>query len=137
MTNSLLTLSALPDFLNFKNADVSPATQDVLKRAQEALNSVTELAIEDLNWENSAKRVEDSIDDINRIWSTVSHLNAVENTPDLRKVYEENQQIITDFYTEMGHNKALYKVFQGLTNGELFESFNQAQKCFVWRFFRG
>jgi len=128
MNNSLLQLSALPDFSMFKNEDVGPAIEKVLKNAQTTLDSVTQLPTDELTWDNSAKRVEESLDDINSVWSTVSHLNAVKNTADLRKVYEENQQELTNFYTQMGQNKALYKIFQALKDNESFETYGQAQK---------
>ena len=128
MNNSLLQLSNLPDFSTFKNEDVGPAIEKVLKNAQTTLDSVTQLSTDELTWDNAAKAIEESLDDINSVWSTVSHLNAVKNTADLRKVYEENQQKLTSFYTQMGQNKALYKVFQALKNHESFEGYDQAQK---------
>src|SRR5690606_41938142 len=44
-----------------------------------------------------------------KVWSTVSHLNAVNNTPQIREAYEKCQPRITEYYTEMGQNRELFE----------------------------
>jgi oligopeptidase A len=51
---------------------------------------------------------------VNRVWSPVSHLNSVKSSPELREAYNACIPLITEFYTDLGQNRALYEQFLAL-----------------------
>jgi oligopeptidase A len=51
---------------------------------------------------------------LHRVWSPVSHLNAVLSSPALREAYNECLPLVTEFDTELGQNERLYRHFDTL-----------------------
>lgn len=128
MSNPLVSPSALPDFNQITIAHISPAIDELLIRANATIKKVTQLPVHEMTWDSVAASLENVLDDINNAWSVVSHLNAVENTPELRQSYEENQQKITEFYTQFGQNKMLYQAYQALHDKPNFADLSGAQQ---------
>ena len=128
MTNSLLKTADVPDFTAFNNCEISSAIDQVLNDANETLKTAVERSKNDMSWTAFVAPIEVSLNNINNVWSTVSHLNSVANTPELRDIYEANQQKLTDFYTQLGQNKDLYLAYQKLEKSDVFTGLSQAQK---------
>ena len=53
--------------------------------------------------------LDDMEDRLGKVWSTVSHLNAVKNTPQIREAYDKCQPLITEYYTGLGQNRELFE----------------------------
>ncbi|HSD61442.1 MAG TPA: M3 family metallopeptidase, partial [Burkholderiales bacterium] len=66
-----------------------------------------------------------------RAWGQVSHLNAVMNSPELREAHNANLPRITDFYTELAQNQALFEKFKRLRASGEFESLGPARRRIV------
>ena len=64
-------------------------------------------------------------------WSTVSHLNGVNNTPEWRDAYTSCLEPLTRFSTERGQNRALFKAYQALANRSDFDKQSAALKATV------
>ena len=87
MDNPLLKLTGLPRFSEIKPHHVEPALDALLaeNRAQiKAQESVSNQA----NWNDFVAPLDHMEERLDRLWATVSHLNAVCDSEDLRRAYE-------------------------------------------------
>ena len=58
----------------------------------------------------------------------VGHLNGVADTPELRGAYNENLPKITQFWTELGQNRALYEKYRALHDSAEYASLRAARR---------
>ena len=56
--------------------------------------------------------LEEASERLGRAWGVVNHLNGVMDTPELRAVYNETQPKITEFWTALGQNEALFDKYK-------------------------
>ena len=75
-----------------------------------------------------SKKLTDITERVGRIWSVVSHLNSVVDTPELRAVYNELMPEITIFFTEIGQDIELYNRFKIIKNSAEFDTLSLAQQ---------
>jgi len=110
VVNPLLQFDSLPDFSRIRSEDIGPAVTEVLasNRSQmtELLSKFSAKCAPD--WHSLIDRLDEMDDRLNKVWSTVSHLNSVCNTPEIRESYNSCQPLITQYYAEMGQNEQLY-----------------------------
>lgn len=110
VVNPLLQFDSLPDFSRIRSEDIGSAVSEVLasNRSQltELLGRFSAQCAPD--WHSLIDRLDEMDDRLNKVWSTVSHLNSVCNTPEIREAYNSCQPLITQYYAEMGQNEQLY-----------------------------
>ncbi len=128
--NPLLNFSGLPQFGKVRAEHVQPALDHILKENRAQLE---ELCTEDNNytWETFVQSIEDMQERLSRMWSPVSHLNAVKNNESLRKVYNEGLPRISEYFTELGQDERTYRVYKQIAAGSEFDHLNQAQKKII------
>jgi oligopeptidase A len=61
----------------------------------------------------------------------VSHLHAVLDSPELRAAYNENLPKLTRFWTELGHNEALFAKYRALRDSPAFAALTPARRRIV------
>ena len=69
--------------------------------------------------------VEEAID---HLWSPITHLNGVADTPELREIFPDCLAMVSAFYTELGQNRALFDRYVALHNHPEFETLNIERK---------
>ena len=124
--NVLLHLSEEPRFDQIKTEDIKPALQTAIAEAREQIAAIK--AQTHTNWANTVEKLTDITERVGRIWSVVSHLNSVVDTPELRAVYNELMPEITIFFTEIGQDIELYNRFKIIKNSAEFDTLSQAQQ---------
>ena len=111
MGNPLLVAEGLPPFRHIAPEQIKPALDKVLKQNRDWL--VQRLAqTQAPDWDNLVYPLNEQANQLERLWSPVSHLNAVANTEALRQVYNANLPRLSDYHTEMGQNLALFEAIQ-------------------------
>jgi oligopeptidase A len=75
--------------------------------------------------------LEEATERLGRAWGVVNHLNHVADTPELRAVYNENQPKVTEFWTELGQNEALFDKYKALRASPAFVNLTPARKRIV------
>ncbi len=128
--NPLLDLSGLPRFNEIKPQHVEPAVDDVLADSRRETARLAALDVPP-TWENFAQPMEDTAERIARVWSPVSHLNSVLDSPELRDAYEACLPKLTAYYTEVGQNPGLYRAYQRLHESPDFAQFDAAQRKII------
>lgn len=125
--NPLLDFSGLPRFAEIKPEHVTPAVDHLLAECRAAVTRVaSELTAP--SWETFVAPVEDAHERLARAWGQVSHLKAVMDNPEVRAVYNENLPRITQYYSELAQNLALFEKYKALEASPEFESLNRARK---------
>ena len=130
MTNPILFRDSLPLFDQIKPSHISPAIEGILKEANSLIHSLKVVG-GSISWENFVEPIEMVSEKISRAWGQIEHLNAVVNSDDLRKAYNDNLIKLTEFYTNLSQDEALYKKYQSLKDGEIFESLTPPQKRII------
>ena len=124
--NVLLHLGEEPRFDQIKTEDIKPALQTAIAEAREQIAAIK--AQTHTDWVNTVEKLTDITERVGRIWSVVSHLNSVVDTPELRAVYNELMPEITIFFTEIGQDIELYNRFKIIKNSAEFDTLSQAQQ---------
>ncbi|MEY3265374.1 MAG: hypothetical protein RL717_2851 [Pseudomonadota bacterium] len=128
--NPLLDFSDLPRFDIFAPAYVTPAIDVLLTKAREVVQTLAAPAAT-INWENFVEPLENATEKLGRAWGVVSHLNAVMDTPELRATYNENQPKVTEFWTELGQNLALFDKYKALKASASYADLSATRKKII------
>ena len=128
--NPLLDFSDLPRFDTFAPAYVTPALDVLLTKAREVVQTLAVPAAT-ISWENFVEPLENATEKLGRAWGVVSHLNAVMDTPELRATYNENQPKVTEFWTELGQNLALFDKYKALKASASYADLSATRKKII------
>lgn len=128
--NPLLDFSDLPRFDTFAPAYVTPAIDVLLTKAREVVQTLAAPAAT-ISWENFVEPLENATEKLGRAWGVVSHLNAVMDTPELRATYNENQPKVTEFWTELGQNLALFDKYKALKASASYADLSATRKKII------
>jgi oligopeptidase A len=125
--NPLLDFSGLPRFAEFKPEFVTPAIEQLLaeNRALVAELKGKEAAPA---WENFVAPLDDANERLRRAWGQIAHMNAVINSQQLRDVYNENLPRITQYFSELAQDEALFGKYKALREGKDYARLIKAQK---------
>jgi oligopeptidase A len=130
MNNPVLNRKSLPLFDQIEPDHISPAIESMLKEANALIESLKKMS-STVSWENFVEPIEIISEKISRAWGQIEHLNAVVNSDNLRKAYNDNLIKLTDFYTNLSQDESLYKKYQSLKDSEAFKSLTSSQKRIV------
>ncbi|WP_027212051.1 M3 family metallopeptidase [Burkholderia sp. WSM2232] len=125
--NPLLDFSDLPRFGEIRPEHVTPALDVLLADAAAAVERAA-APITPASWTDVVEPVERATEPLSRAWSIVGHLNAVADTPELRAVYGENLPRVTEFWSSVGQNLALYEKYKALNASDEFASLTSERK---------
>jgi len=125
MSHSVWAATSLPEFSTIELMKVEEALDALLDDNRCKIATLTS-NIESATWASFALPMEQLSDDLAQFWSPISHLNMVQNTPELRDVYNACLPKISQYNTELGQNKDLYQAYKVLSKSG--ESFSQAQQ---------
>jgi oligopeptidase A len=112
--NPLLVFDQLPQFNQIEAGHIEPAVAKVLASNRLQLAKLLEQRAPH-TWRTLMFELDEMEDRLNKVWSTVSHLNAVQNSPSIREAYNKCQPLITQYYSELGQNEFLYGAIQSLS----------------------
>ena len=130
MNNPLLETNELPAFDRIQTVHVEPAVDQALKATRTAIDDLLEQA-KSYSRDSLIAPLELALEKLHRVWSPVSHLNAVMNTDELRNAYNACLPKLSEFRTEIGQLKKLYKAFKAIADSDEFNNLDQAQKKLI------
>ena len=130
IANPLLDFSGLPHFDHITPAHVGDAVASLLAENR-AVVARLEGPQSQVTWENFVEPLEDATERLGRAWGIVGHLNAVVDTPALRASYNENLPKVTEFWTALGQNLALYAKYKTLKDSPQFAALSPARQRIV------
>ena len=125
MSNALLDFSDLPHFDRITPQDVAPAVDVLLERANAALETVTTPDFP-ARWDAIAKVLDVATERLGTAWGSISHLNSVADTPELRAAYNAALPKVTEFWTRLGADERLYAKYKAIDPATLTAEQRQA-----------
>ena len=128
--NPLLNFSGLPRFDAIKAEHVTPAIATLLEQSR-AVVATLEAPSEQVTWDNFVTPLEDATELLGRAWGIVSHLNNVVDTPELRATYNDNQPKVTEFWTALAQNEALFAKYKALQADAGFAALAPARRRII------
>jgi oligopeptidase A len=136
MNNPLLEFSDLPPFDCIRPEHVAPAIDSLLQESNAALETVTAPAFP-AGWTDISRVLDVATEKLGRAWSSVSHLNSVADTPELRAAYNEALPRVTEFWTRLGCDERLYAKYKAIDVATLNAEQRQAHKNALRNFVLG
>ncbi len=131
MNNPLLNMRGLPPFSQIKPEHVEPAIDQLLAQNRALLEQLL-TSIQTPTWDNLIQPLEEAGDHFNRVWSPVSHMNAVVNSEALRAAYNACLPKLSEYSTELGQNEALFHAYQQIKEDrEGFVRLSMAQQKII------
>ena len=128
--NPLLDFSDLPHFDAITSQHVGPAL-DVLLEQNRAVVAQLEASTAAVTWDGFVAPLENATEQLGRAWGIVGHLSGVIDTPELRAAYNENQPKVTEFWTSLSQNLALFDQYKALKNSAEYASLSPARKKII------
>jgi oligopeptidase A len=126
--NPLLDFSGLPRFADIKPEHVAPALDQLLADGRATIAVVVKAKP---TWETFVAPLEDANERIGRAWGQVAHLHAVMDNPALREVYNASLPKVTQYWTELGQNQALFEKYKALKASAEFSALSKARQKIV------
>jgi oligopeptidase A len=135
-TNPLLDQGDLPAFSAIRPDHVNPALDQVLAdyRAE------VERLVADPGARDFARLMaplEHWEERVGRVFSPVSHLHGVKDSPELREAYGTAIEKLTEHSTGLGQHRGLYEAVKALRESPDFESLDRARRTLVEDSLRG
>ncbi len=128
--NPLLDTRGLPPFTRIRPEHVAPALDAILTENRERREQLLK-ANRDYTWDNLAGPLEDMDERLRRVWSPVSHLNAVMNNEALRAAYNAGVPRVTEYSTELAQDERLYAAYKAIAQSPGFAHLTAAQQKIV------
>ncbi len=125
--NPLLDIADLPNFPEIKAEHIEPALDKLLKQSR----ALTESLLNDntkYTWDNLIEPLEKADNELERMWSPISHMNGVVNTPELRDAYNGCLPKLSEYSTEMGQNKTLFDAIKQIQDNQDELGLDNAQR---------
>ena len=118
---------AFPDFtLNDKNLDQHK--EKILKQIQENKQKINKLLKQDKKtYSNFVKPYQLMHVKLSFLFSPLSNLNYVKNSPKTQEIYSSLLPVLTEYYTQLGQDERIYRVFKEIYKNEK-DYLNQEQK---------
>jgi oligopeptidase A len=125
VSNPLLELGALPDFGRIEARHARPALEEVLAQNRARLAQLT--AQQNPTFASLVVPVEELSYRLSRVFSPISHLNAVANSAEMREAYNACVPLLTEYSSELGQNAALQAGYAQVLKNE-GEALDPAQR---------
>ena len=127
--NPLLENDPLPPFSRIKPEHIGPAIDTILQDNRQKISDLVKN--KKVSWKTTIAPLEEYDDRLNRAWSPVSHLHSVADNESLRTAYNQCLEKISDYSTDLGQNRDLFKVFKKIEASAEYKKYTPAQKKVV------
>jgi len=128
--NPLLDFSDLPRYGAVRPEHVTPAIDQLLAESRELIGRLIGEQIP-ATWEAFVTPLEEANERLSRAWGVAAHLHAVDDGPAIREAYNANLPKITNYWTELAQNVAMFEKFKVLRASEEFAQLSGAQRRII------
>ena len=128
--NPLLDFSGLPRFSEIRPEHVRPALDQLLAELRERREQLF-AGVSEFTWDSFVQPMEDMDEMLHRMWSPVSHLNAVMNNETLRAAYNECLPLLSEYGTELAQDERVYSAYRQVAERADFAALSAAQQKIV------
>ncbi|RTE85722.1 MULTISPECIES: oligopeptidase A [Gammaproteobacteria] len=130
-TNPLLEYAhsasnTLPNFDSIEPQHIEPAVKFIVERNQKLIDELAQL--ESPTWQSLVAPLEEADDDLSRLWSPVSHLNAVVSNDNLREAHDACLPLLSAYGTFVSQHEGLYEAYRKLAESDGFKELSEPQQ---------
>ena len=125
--NPLIDVGCLPRFAEIEPQHIGPALDLLLADNREMVRQLSDES-DKADWDNFAEPLGIIADRLDRLWSTVSHLNAVNDSDEYRSAYEVALEKWTSYQTEVSQNRDLFSGLKRIKNSPKFDDLDKAKQ---------
>jgi len=130
-SNPLLDVEGLPCFTAIRPEHVGPALDELLVSNQVVIGQLESTVADGADWESFAQPLEDLENRLGKMWSPVSHLNAVADTEDLREAYQNSLEKLTTYRAALGQNKTIFQGYRNIQAHADFSGLDAAKRKII------
>src|SRR3989339_1730968 len=117
-----------PQFSQINISTILPTLNEILSANRAEIKKL--LKQKKFTWDNFMTPMEKMETRLHHFWSVISHLNNVQNSEDLRKIYEACLPVLSKYSTELSHNEKLYRAVLSIKRTQ-FSTLDTAQKTII------
>ncbi len=128
-TNPLFAHGTPPRFEEITPKHAKEAVPELLERASAEFSAFEE-GVEP-TWEGIFGRLREIVEPLEFAWHVTGHLMGVQNSDELREVYEGLQPDVVEFFTRMGQSGATYAALEALVAGECWAELDATRQRLV------
>ncbi len=126
-SNPLLDFSSLPRFAGVTPAHIAPAIEQLVAGCKATVETLASDAGTP-SWDHFVTPLDDATEQLGRAWATISHLNAVVNSPELREAYNTALPVVTQFWAEVSQDERLFAKYKALRASDEYATLDSAQR---------
>ncbi len=126
MNNPLLETGDLPAFNKIKPEHIKPAIVQIIADNRLAIDLLIDK--NDPHWHSLIDPLALLEDRLSKSWSPIRHMNSVKSSDSLREAYEQCLPLLSEYATELGHNRRLYKAIKHIAESKEFAELDTAQQ---------
>jgi len=130
MNSPLLDISTLPRFDAIKPEDVAPAIRQLMEEGRALIARQTSETTP-ATWNDFVTPLIDTGERLSRAWGIVGHLHGVLDVPHWREAYNAMLPEVTQYYSEIGQNLALFAKYKALRESPEFATLNPVRQRIV------
>ena len=108
-----LTSKSLPKYSVLTPQSLDSLLKESIQETKIFIEKVCKLK-EPLNWHNTVGPISNLTEILTRTWGATNHLAAVSDCDEIRKVINDNNTKVTDFWTDFFQNEKLFNIYFNL-----------------------
>ncbi len=116
------------DTLNQKS--FKPAVLKLIKKVKQTANAIAD-SKSNPTWETVIDRLDDAEENLSYVWTIISHLESVADTPELRTIFNELLPPIAELFTWLGQHEGLYAKYKEIKASEWFPELSAARQRII------
>jgi oligopeptidase A len=124
---SINQTDGLPLFSQIKPEQILPAVQQAIAE-NKALIEEKLASLSHFTWDNFINVLDEADDHLEKLWSPVSHMNAVVSNDALREAHDACLPLFAEYGTFIGQHKGLYEAYLSIAESEEFADLKVEQQ---------
>ncbi|MCW8996817.1 MAG: oligopeptidase A [Psychromonas sp.] len=128
--SSINQTEGLPLFSQITPEQILPAVQQAIND-NKALIEEKLASLSHFTWDNFINVLDEADDHLSKLWSPVSHMNAVVSNDQLRKAHDACLPLFAEYGTFVGQHKGLYAAYLSIAESKEFADLKVEQQKVV------
>ena len=128
--SSLTKTDGLPFFSQLKIDEIEPIVKQTIAD-NKALIEQKLAELDTYTWDNFVAVLDEADDHLGKLWSPVSHMNAVVSNDELRAAHDACIGLFSGYGTFVGQHQGLYEAYLSIANSAEFAELKDEQKKVV------
>ena len=124
---SINQTDGLPLFSQIMPEQIVPAVQQAIA-SNKALIEEKLANLTHFTWDNFINVLDEAEDHLSKLWSPISHMNAVVSTDELREAHDACLSLFSEYGTFIGQHKGLYNAYLSIANSAEFDQLKVEQQ---------